>query len=159
METFKKELMVAECVNVSAWYKNVRENSTKLNGLSVKTLWSLKKNMKKIDEISNNFTEFRNGLEDKLKADYFNDEKSEPSKFLNENGQEVEGLKVKDEYLNEYQEELNSLNNQINDLLISKEEIVLNAIDIESEIENMSSSEITMDDLDMLSVFENEEEA
>lgn len=159
METFKKELMVAECVNVSAWYKNVRENSTKLNGLSVKTLWSLKKNMKKIDEISNNFTEFRNSLEDKLKADYFNDEKSEPSKFLNENGQEVEGLKVKDEYLNEYQEELNSLNNQINDLLISKEEIVLNAIDIESEIENMSSSEITMDDLDMLSVFENEEEA
>lgn len=159
METFKKELMVAECVNVSAWYRKVRENSTKLNGLSVKTLWSLKKNMKKIDEISNNFTEFRNSLEDKLKADYFNDEKSEPSKFLNENGQEVEGLKVKDEYLNEYQEELNSLNNQINDLLISKEEIVLNAIDIESEIENMSSSEITMDDLDMLSVFENEEEA
>ena len=159
METFKKELMVAECVNVSAWYKNIRENSTKLNGLTVKTLWSLKKNMKKIDEISSNFAEFRNSLEDKLKADYFNDEKSEPSKFLNENGQEVEGLKVKDEYLNEYQEELNSLNNQINDLLISKEEIVLNAIDIESEIENMSSSEITMDDLDMLSVFENEEEA
>lgn len=159
METFKKELMVAECVNVSAWYKNIRENSTKLNGLTVKTLWSLKKNMKKIDEISSNFAEFRNGLEDKLKADYFNDEKSEPSKFLNENGQEVEGLKVKDEYLNEYQEELNSLNNQINDLLISKEEIVLNAINIENELENMDSSEITMDDLDMLSIFENEEEA
>lgn len=158
MMNFKKELMVVECVNISAWYRKVRENDSKLKGLSVKTLWALKKNMKKIDDIAANFEEFRNSLEDKLKADYFNDEKSEPAKFLDNDGKEVEGLKVKEEYLEDYQKELNSLNGEINGLLMSKEEVVLNAIDIESEIENMDSTDITMEDLDMLSIFEKTED-
>lgn len=156
MENFKKELMVVECVNISAWYKGIKD-TTKLNGLSVKALWALRKNMKKIDDIAVNFEEFRNGLEEKIRTDYFNDEKSEPSKFKNENGEEVEGLKVKAEYLEDYQKELSDLNGQINNLLMSKEEVVLNVIDIEKEIENMDSTEITIDDLDVLSVFEKEE--
>ena len=159
MKTFERDLMVVECVNISAWYKKVREDSNKFNGFSVQTLWALKKNMKKIDEIANNFEEFKSGLEDKLKEDYFNEEKSEPNKFVDQNGQEVEGRKIKEDFIEEYQTEVNKLNTQINEVLYSKETLNLNEINIDNEIENMgNNTNITIDDLDILSAFENEEE-
>ena len=43
-----KELLVMECININGWYNKVRADKNKLNGLSVSTLWALRKNMKKI---------------------------------------------------------------------------------------------------------------
>lgn len=154
MRTFEKELMVAECVNLSAWYKAIRDDKTKLNGLSVQFLWALKKNMKKVDEVTISFEEFRNGLEEQLKKDYFNEEKSEPTKFTDENGKEVEGRKIKQKYFDDYQNELNSLNTQISDLLATKEKLTFTDMNIEDEIEQIDSRNITIDDLDMFSAFE-----
>ena len=110
--------------------------------------------MKKVDEVTINFEEFRNGLEEQLKKDYFNEEKSEPTKFTDESGKEVEGRKIKQEYFDDYQNELNSLNTQISDLLATKEKLTFTDMNIEGEIEQIDSRNITIDDLDMFSAFE-----
>jgi len=39
-------------------------------------LWSLRKNIKPITDIVNNFNEFKSGLEEELQAEYFTEEKS-----------------------------------------------------------------------------------
>ena len=155
-----KELLVMECININAWYDQARQ-SKKLNGLTVKTLWALRKNMKKIAEVVDSFNEFKTSLENELTESYFNDEKSEETTTTNEQGQEIPVRKIKDEYLTEYQKEIDEINKKLNDLALTKEKIEFSSINIESEIEKIGEEcSLDMDDLDILSVFEqNEKEA
>ena len=151
-----KDFLVLECINISAWYNNVR-NDKKLNGLTVPTLWALKKNMSKINDIVNNFNEFKQGLEEELKENFFNDEKSESSVVTEEDGSESQVQKIKDEYMEEYQAEVNRLNKKLNDLAMTKETFDFSPIDMDKEIERIGEScSLDMDDLDMLSAFEDD---
>ena len=152
-----KDFLVLECINISAWYNNVR-NDKKLNGLTVPTLWALKKNMSKINDVVTNFNEFKESLESELKENYFNDEKSETTTITNDDGTTSQIQKVKDEYINEYQEEVNRLNGKLNDLAMTKETFDFSPIDMDKEIERIGEScSLDMDDLDMLSAFEDDE--
>lgn len=49
-----KKFKVIECIGISEWYNKVRQEK-KLEGLTVSTLWSLRKNMKPILEVVDNF--------------------------------------------------------------------------------------------------------
>lgn len=152
-----KEFLVLECININAWYNTIRNNK-KLNGLSVPTLWALKKNMSKINDVVTNFNEFKESLESELKENYFNDEKSETTTITNDDGTTSQVQKVKDEYINEYQEEVNRLNGKLNDLAMTKETFDFSPIDMDKEIERIGEScNLDMDDLDMLSAFEDDE--
>ena len=152
-----KEFLVLECININAWYNTIRSNK-KLNGLSVPTLWALKKNMSKINDVVTNFNEFKESLESELKENYFNDEKSETTTITNDDGTTSQVQKVKDEYINEYQEEVNRLNGKLNDLAMTKETFDFSPIDMDKEIERIGEScSLDMDDLDMLSAFEDNE--
>ncbi len=152
-----KEFLVLECININAWYNTIRSNK-KLNGLSVPTLWALKKNMSKINDVVTNFNEFKESLESELKENYFNDEKSETTTITNDDGTTSQVQKVKDEYINEYQEEVNRLNGKLNDLAMTKETFDFSPIDMDKEIERIGEScSLDMDDLDMLSAFEDDE--
>ena len=152
-----KEFLVLECININAWYNTIRNNK-KLNGLSVPTLWALKKNMSKINDVVTNFNEFKESLESELKENYFNDEKSETTTITNDDGTTSQVQKVKDEYINEYQEEVNRLNGKLNDLAMTKETFDFSPIDMDKEIERIGEScSLDMDDLDMLSAFEDDE--
>ena len=128
-----KEFLVLECININAWYNTIRSNK-KLNGLSVPTLWALKKNMSKINDVVTNFNEFKESLESELKENYFNDEKSETTTITNDDGTTSQVQKVKDEYINEYQEEVNRLNGKLNDLAMTKETFDFSPIDMDKEI-------------------------
>ena len=153
-----KELLVMECININGWYNQIRADKNKLNGLSVKTLWVLRKNMKKISEITDYFNEFKDNLENELKDEFFNDEKSEEAIVKDENGQDVHAQKVKDEYLQEYQNKINELNNKLNELAMTKESLDLDPIDIDKEMDRLDTDcNLNMDDLDILSVFEQNE--
>lgn len=153
-----KELLVMECININGWYNQIRADKNKLNGLSVKTLWALRKNMKKISEITDYFNEFKDNLENELKDEFFNDEKSEEAIVKDENGQDVHAQKVKDEYLQEYQNKINELNNKLNELAMTKESLDLDPIDIDKEMDRLDTDcNLNMDDLDILSVFEQNE--
>lgn len=153
-----KELLVMECININGWYNQVRQDKNKLNGLSVKTLWALRKNMKKIAEVTDYFNEFKENLEKEVKDDFFNDEKSEETTVKDSDGNETPAQKVKDEYLAEYQEKVNEVNKKLNELVLTKEEFDFTPIDIESEVERLDTDcNLNIDDLDILSVFEQNE--
>lgn len=156
-----KELLVMECININGWYNQIRADKNKLNGLSVSTLWALRKNMKKIAETVDSFNELKSSLENELQEEFFNDEKSEETMVKNENGEDTPARKVKDEYFTEYQNKINELNGKLNELAITKESYEFTPINMEKEIERINvDCNLDMDDLDMLSIFEqNEKEA
>lgn len=156
-----KELLVMECININGWYNKVRADKNKLKGLSVSTLWALRKNMKKIAETVDFFNELKSSLENELQEEFFNNEKSEEIMVKDENGEDTPARKVKDEYFMEYQNKINELNEKLNELAITKESYEFTPIDMEKEIERLNiDCNLDMDDLDMLSIFEqNEKEA
>lgn len=153
-----KELLVMECININGWYNNIRADKNKLNGLSVSTLWALRKNMKKIAETVDSFNELKASLENELQEEFFNDEKSEETIVKGSNGEDTPARKVKDEYFNAYQNKINELNGKLNELAITKESYDFTPINMEKEIERLDTDcNLNMDDLDMLSVFEQNE--
>ena len=150
-----KELLVMECININGWYNKVRADKNKLNGLSVSTLWALRKNMKKITETVDSFNELKASLEKELQEEFFNDEKSEETVVKGNNGEDTPARKVKDEYFNAYQNKIKELNGKLNELAITKESFDFTPINMEKEIERLNADcNLNMDDLDMLSVFE-----
>ena len=153
-----KELLVMECININGWYNKIRADKNKLNGLSVSTLWALRKNMKKIAETVDSFNELKASLENELQEEFFNNEKSEEVTVKGENGEDTPARKVKDEYFTAYQKKINELNGKLNELAITKENFEFTPINMENEIERLNADcNLDMDDLDMLSVFEQNE--
>lgn len=153
-----KELLVMECININGWYNQIRVDKNKLNGLSVSTLWALRKNMKKIAETVDSFNELKASLENELQEEFFNDEKSEETIVKGDNGENTPARKVKDEYFSAYQNKINELNGKLNELATTKESYEFTPIDMEKEIERLNTDcNLNMDDLDMLSVFEQNE--
>ena len=153
-----KELLVMECININGWYNQIRADKNKLNGLSVSTLWALRKNMKKIAETVDSFNELKASLENELQEEFFNDEKSEATIVKGTNGEDTPARKVKDEYFTAYQNKINELNGKLNELATTKESYEFTPIDMEKEIERLNTDcNLDMDDLDMLSVFEQNE--
>ena len=150
-----KELLVMECININGWYNSIRADKNKLNGLSVSTLWALRKNMKKIAETVDSFNELKTSLENELQEEFFNDEKSEETVVKGSNGEDTPARKVKDEYFDAYQNKIKELNGKLNELAITKESFEFTPINMENEIERLNTDcNLNMDDLDMLSVFE-----
>ena len=153
-----KELLVMECININGWYNNIRADKNKLNGLSVSTLWALRKNMKKIAETVDSFNELKASLENELQEEFFNDEKSEETVVKGSNGEDTPARKVKDEYFDAYQNKIKELNGKLNELAITKESFEFTPINMENEIERLNTDcNLNIDDLDMLSVFEQNE--
>ena len=153
-----KKLLVMECININGWYNNIRADKNKLNGLSVSTLWALRKNMKKIAETVDSFNELKASLENELQEEFFNDEKSEETIVKGSNGEDTPARKVKDEYFDAYQNKIKELNGKLNELAITKESFEFTPINMEKEIERLDTDcNLNMDDLDMLSVFEQNE--
>ena len=153
-----KELLVMECININGWYNNIRADLNKLNGLSVATLWALRKNMKKIAETVDSFNELKASLENELQEEFFNDEKSEETIVKGANGEETPARKVKDEFFDAYQNKIKELNGKLNELAVTKESFEFTPINMENEIERLNADcNLNMDDLDILSVFEQNE--
>ena len=149
-----KKLRVIECIGVKQWYDQARVEK-KFDNLTVSTLWALRKNIKPIIDIVNNFNDFKSGLEEELQAEYFTEEKSQVVTIKNQNGQDVPARKVKDEFLPEYQEKVIEINEKLKEIVDNIEQFSFSAIDMNKEIERLGSScVLNMDDLDILSIFE-----
>ena len=153
-----KELLVMECININGWYNQIRADKNKLNGLSVSTLWALRKNMKKIAETVDSFNELKASLENELQEEFFIFFQSEATIVKGANGEDTPARKVKDEYFSAYQNKINELNGKLNELATTKENYEFTPIDMEKEIERLNTDcNLDMDDLDMLSIFEQNE--
>lgn len=150
----EKELTVFDCLNINEWY-NIARKEKRLNSLSVGTLWAIRKNIKKIEDVAKNFSEFRDNLEQELRDAFYNDEKSEDAVIEDENGENVSVRRVKKEYLEEYQNKLAETNNKLDNLAMTKEKFDFAIINMDEEIERIGSEcSLNIDDLDILSIFE-----
>ena len=143
-----KTIPMIAAVNEVAWY--VQEKDT-LSVLSVKARWNLKKNMKELDNIASQFHEFKTNLEEELRAKYTTDEKSNETVLEDGNI----GRKVKDEYLEDYQKDVEEMNAKVSELLYEDEEVNLYVIDMDEEVERMADdADLSDAAMDMLSLFE-----
>lgn len=143
-----KTIPMIAAVNEVAWY--VQEKDT-LSALSVKARWNLKKNMKELDNIASQFHEFKTNLEEELRAKYTTDEMSNETVLEDGNI----GRKVKDEYLEDYQKDIEEMNAKVSELLYEDEEVNLYVIDMDDEVERMADdADLSDAAMDMLSLFE-----
>lgn len=89
-----------------------------------------------------------------MRDNWFDEEHSNETTVKDENGNDVPGRKVKDEYLAEYDGEIKKMNSQLEKLLLEMEEITYTPINIDDLVEAAGNNSITIDDLDMISLFE-----
>ena len=139
-------------VNEVAWYEQEKDS---LSVLSVKARWNLKKNMKALGELAQQFNEFRDNIQGELRERYTTDEMSDEAEVDDGNGNKVPGRKVKDEYLEEYNRDVNEMNAKLVDLLNEMEDVDLYYIDMDAEVENLpDGAELSDAAMDMLSLFD-----
>ena len=67
-------------------------------------------------------------------------------------------LRITNEYIDEYKIYENGINAQLEDILKETNEINYTPIDLDDFVEQAEGTDITMDDIDMISMFENKEE-
>lgn len=152
-----KAIPVIAAVNEVAWYAQEKDN---LGALSVKARWNLKKNIKELEGIATQYREFRNTLEDELRAKYSNDDMSTESEIDDGNGNMVPGRTVKDEYLDDFHKDTAEMQRKLDELLYDNEDVALYEIDMDAEVERMpDDAQISDAALDMLSLFDIEEDA
>ena len=143
-------------INEEAWYTR-DETQEKLKALPLKLQWRIRKNMKPLETIAKEFQDFRAELEQKRNLEWFLEGNGKCKKITQENGEEV--LQILDDCLDDFRKYEEDLNRQINEVIQEEATIEYTPIDLEEIIELVDSMEdtaFTMDDLDMLSIFEKE---
>lgn len=143
-------------INEEAWYTR-DDTQEKLKALPLKLQWRIRKNMKPLEIIAKEFKDFRTELEQKRNLEWFLEGNGKCKKITQENGEEV--LQILDDCLDDFRKYEEDLNRQINEVIQEEATIEYTPIDLEEIIELVDSMEdmaFTMDDLDMLSIFEKE---
>ena len=158
-----RTLMLVEAQNIVNWFNDF--NGEKINELPIKVQWNILSGVKELQPVVTKFEDFRNGLIQNLQNEYFgSDEKSEvfEQERKNENGDIIYGedgnpimeelRKVKDEFVDEYQNRINELNNEIGKLLIDKTTYKFKEINIDDVVDRLSDdTKINLDDINMMS--------
>lgn len=147
-----KEFYNVELINVANWYEQSRqENRNKFNALPFQVQLALRANLKEVNKITGSIMEMRNEFSDSLRKKYFVPEKTEE---VEQNGEKA--MKLKDEYITEYQAEGADYDKKLQEVLKDKTEITLTVFNMDSIYETLPDDcELNMDDIDMLSFMDN----
>lgn len=153
-----KNIQVIACVNEIAYYNN-EETKEKFNKLPLKTQWTIRKNMKELEKYSQEFESFRNDLITKRNEEWFVEGNGKCEKYTqkNENGEDIEMLRIVPEYMDEYNEYETKMNLELQEILKETNEVTFTGINLDDFIEQADGTGITMDDVDMISLFEESE--
>ena len=159
----EKTLMLVDAQDIVEWFRDFREE--RIKELPIKIQWAILFNVKELQPIVQKFEEFKDSVSQNLQNEYFgNDEKSVPfqREKVNENGDIIfddngnpvmEDLrKIKDEYIDEYQNKINDINDEIRALLLEKTTYKLKGIDVDKLVDLLNdNSSITLKDIDIMS--------
>lgn len=164
MKMIEKQFSCLECLNIYAFLNQFTANSEKMDCLPLKFKWNLSKNMKKLAPISQEYEEFRNGELQKLQNSWFDEEHSDEimqpkigadgKPEVDETGAEVTeaARKIKDEYMDEYREAVDELNNKLNEIVMEQNKVELNCVDFDEFVESLpDDTKLSIEDLTMLS--------
>ena len=164
MNTIKKSFSTLETLNIVAFANQFTADNEKMDCLSLKFKWNLSKNMKKLAPISREYEEFRDKELQKLQGEWFDEEHSDEimqpkigadgKPEVDENGAEVTeaARKIKDEYMDEYREAVDELNNKLNEIVMEQNKVELNCVDFDEFVESLpDDTKLSIEDLTMLS--------
>ena len=148
MSKIIKSISNLEIINQINWYEEQKDH---LNDLSIQARWNLKKNIKKIEERAKSFYDFRDSLVNELNNKYFqNDEKSQEIQLDEQNTTR----QIKEEYQGQYNNDVQTINIKIDDILNETEQIEFDSIDLDKEIENMKpDAQLSDKCMEMLSFY------
>ena len=152
----KKNVYLVVALNEISWYTkdDVRE---RLSKLPLSYQYTIRKNMKPLARMCDEFNSFKAEQEQVLRDQWFDEEHSEETKTADENGNEIPARKIKDKYFPKYEKEIKKLNEQLEKLLIEQEEVNFITVNLDNLVDAAGDNSITMDDLDMISLFEEAE--
>lgn len=157
MNTINRTFNTLETVNLATWYANIRNNEatrTKFDGFPINVQWALKKNITKINTIAQEFLSFKEEKVEQLQKEYLTSD--ETSNEIEQDGQIVRA--VKPEYIEEFKEKANKLDEELRKLLEETHDIELGVINLNNVVEDLDGNiSVTMDDLDMLSFMDEDD--
>lgn len=154
-----KDIQVVVCVNEITYYKN-NDTQERLATLPLKLQWIIRKNMKELGKYSKEFNDFRNELIAKRNEEWFIEGNGKCERYTakNEDGEETEMLRIIDEYMEEYKKYEEDMNSQLQEILLESNEINITPIDMDDFIDKAEGTTITMNDVDMISLFDKNNE-
>lgn len=137
--------------------------------LPTKMRWNIKKNIDKMIPIAQRFEKFKEELITDMRAEWFNEERSEenvttvldadgkPVLDADGNEQTQTGRKIKEEYIDEFNNALKEINSKLSDILSETVEIDISTIDVDGFVDDMDDScPLTFEDLNILAAFQDE---
>lgn len=151
-----KTIPVIAALNETSWYEQKRDE---VKNLSASARLALKRNMKALSEMASEFRELQQELNQELQEKYSTDEKSVETEIEGPDGNMQPGRKVKDEFLEDYQNDINEVNSKLDALLRDEDEVELYVIDLDAELERIDEKDLEISDeaIDMLSLYEGDE--
>ena len=160
-DTVTKNLKTYEAVEYLTFYKNLRNNpetKNKYNVFSLLTQWAIQKNTDLLLGIVKPYIDFSEEKQKELIEKYVSEGKTHTVQDTqtDENGNEkmVDMTQVKEEFLPEFQNDYDELQNQLNTLLYQENELLFSSIDLDTEIRNCKrDTDLNMDDLEFLNLF------
>lgn len=137
-KTTKKTLLTIEALNIVGWL--TQDNSIIASStLPIKVMWDMRKNVMALEQIREQYNKMLEEVRNKYMADEYSTEGTD------EDGQKVRI--IKDEYKAEWDK-------AVNELLGTENEIEIKVFDIE----DFGDIEVSINDLNMLSFFFDEED-
>lgn len=170
-----KELTNGECYAIVTWYlkqldKKEDGQDNILDKFSNLFLWKLRRNINAIESTAIAFDDFKTEVSQKIIEKWLSGDKSHEITvpLKDDNGNDVtdghgnvltrQTRQVKDEYLDDFNKELEKANKEIKEILCEKSEYKISVINVEDEIESILDQvdKSDFDDLEIL-LFMNEE--
>ena len=146
-----KEFYNIEVVNIVPAINKILEDANKTKDMPIKFRWNLKKNLSIFSPTVKEFNEFKQELVDELQKEYFNDEKSH-EETTEIDGETQEFRKINDEYMDEYKERVNELNEKLQELLSEKNEYEIFTVDMDEFVNGLSDdTALEFADIELLS--------
>lgn len=165
-DTVTKNLKTYEAIEYLTFYKNLRNNPDTKNKYSVLSLlaqWSIQKNTDLLLGIVKPYIDFSEEKQKELVGKYISEGKTHVIQEMqtDDNGNEkmVDVTQIKEEFLPDFQNDYNELQNQLNILLYRNNELLFSSIDLDTEIRNCKQDTgLNMDDLEFLNLFNKSDE-
>ena len=170
-KTIVKNFSLLDIVSISTYLSN-KDVQDRMNCLSIKSKWAIKKNCNTFKSYVDTYDEVRNELVNRIRDEFFTEEKSEEQEViqkddsgkdvLDEYGKPIKTTQrqIKSEYMIDYQTEISNADKKLQEVLSDRNDVSIIVIDLDKEIDNIPddhSFDLTMDDLDILNLFNIEE--
>lgn len=133
-----KNFTTQEILNIAMQLNQLEEE--KINSLPIKFGWILEKNIEKLNAVLKPFFEFRDKKINQIKEKYSSQEYS----IKKEDNQH----EIKEEFKNQYEEEIQKLSQELNEIAQQTNEVDITQVDLDKFVENLpDDSSLTLKDV------------